>query len=147
MQSSGKSKSIFLCASMNFYQELVRIEGVLTQMGWTVYIPQSAKVMKDKQDYDVSHVKGVLSYEERSRLIRRNFDEIRDSDAILVINNEKNGVPAYIGPNVLMEIGLAFHFGKKIFIWNDVPESAPYKEELNCFGVEYVNRDLEKIYV
>lgn len=132
---------------MNFYEELVRIEGELEKMSWTVAIPQSAKLMKEKKDYDVSHVKGVLTYEERSKLIQKNFDEIRASEAILVINNEKNGVPAYIGPNVLMEIGLAFYFGKKIFIWNAVPDSAQFKEELNCFGVEYIDQNIEKIHV
>lgn len=140
-------KSIFLCASMDFYEELVRVEAELHKLGWTVSIPQSAKVMKESNDYDVSHFKGVIPFTDRSKLIKKNFDEIRECDAILVINNEKNGMAAYIGPNVLMEIGLAFYFNKRIFIWNRVPESAQFIEELTCFGVEYVDRNLEKIDV
>lgn len=132
---------------MNFYQDLVRIEGLLRDQGHDIYIPQSAKVMKEKNDYEVSHVKGVLSYAERAQLIKKNFEEIRESDAILVINNDKNGMKNYIGPNVLMEIALAFYFGKRIYILNPVEPNSPYLEELRCFGVEEINGDLEKIHV
>ncbi len=141
------SKKIFLCASMNFYRELVDIEKELTSLGWQVFIPQSAKSMKERNDFEVTHVKGVLSYEERSKLIRQNFADIAECDAILVINNEKNGIPAYIGPNVLMEIGVAFYLKKNIFIWNSVPDSAGYKEELLCFGAVEVNQNLEELHV
>lgn len=132
---------------MNFYQDLVRIEGLLAANGHTVLIPQSAIVMKEKNDYEVSHVKGVLSYEVRSQLIKKNFDEIRESDAILVINNDKNGMKNYIGPNVLMEIAMAFYFAKDIYILNSVQSDSPYLEELRCFGVTEINGDLEKIHV
>ncbi len=140
-------KKIFLCASMNFYGDLVRIENELTSLGWQVFIPQSAKVMKERNDFEVSHFKGVVSYVDRSKLIRKNFEEIAESDAILVINNNKNGVTAYIGPNVLMEIGVAFYLKKKIFIWNSVPETASYKEELLCFGAVEINQNLKEIHV
>jgi len=139
------TKSIFLCASMDFYRELVAIEAKLIKKGWTVFIPQSAKIMKAQNDFEVSHFKGVMSYAERAVLIHRNFDEITSCDAILVINNEKRGVPAYIGPNVLMEIGVAFAHHKSIYIWNHVPDTASYKEELNCFDVTEINQDLSKI--
>ena len=72
---------------------------------------------------------------------------IKEADAILVINNEKNGIPAYIGPNVLMEIGLAFYYKKTIYIWNNVPNEARYKEELLCLGAVEINKDLGLIHV
>ena len=40
------------------------------------------------------------------------------------------GVPNYIGGNVLMEMGLAFHLGIPIVILNHVPEESPFKEEI-----------------
>ncbi len=141
------SKAIFLCASMNFYRELISIETTLAGKGWTVYIPQSAKVMKENNDFEVSHFKGVLTHEQREKLIQQNFVDISKCDAILVINNEKNGAKGYIGPNVLMEIGLAFYLKKSIFIWNSVPNSAPYKDELLCLRAVEINQDLGLIYV
>lgn len=138
---------IFLCASMNFYEELVDIESKLGSLGFTVEIPVSAKTMKAKNDFDVTHFKGVFTPAQKGEFIQENFVNIASSDAILVINNEKNGISGYIGANVLMEIGLAFYLKKKIYVWNQYPDDAPYKEELMAFNVQVINKDLGKINV
>lgn len=138
-------KTIFLCSSMAFYKELVDIEKQLEVKGFTVNIPVSAQSMKKKNDFDVSHFKGIFTHEEKAEFISKNFQEIAKGNSILVINNEKNGIQGYIGANVLMEIGLAFYLKKKIYIWNDIDETAPYREELLAFGVTFINRDLNKI--
>jgi hypothetical protein len=136
---------IFLAASMNFYEELVKIEQSLLAKGFDVEIPVSAKTMKAKNDFDVTHFKGVFTPAQKGNFIQENFLNISNSDAILVINNEKNGIKGYIGANVLMEIGLAFYLKKKIYIWNQYPGDAPYKEELLAFDVQIINKDLNKI--
>jgi hypothetical protein len=129
---------------MAFYRELVDIEKQLEIKGFTVTIPVSAQVMKKKNDFEVSHFKGVFTHGEKAKFIHKNFQEIAKSDYILVINNEKNGISGYIGANVLMEIGLAFYFKRKIYIWNNIEENAPY-EELLAFGVTFIDQNLEKI--
>ena len=101
--------------------------------------------MKDKNDFEVSHFKGVYSHEEKARFIMTNFKTIARCDSILVVNGEKNGVNSYIGANVLMEIGLAFYLGLKIYIWNSIENDPSYKEELMAFGVKFINKDLSKI--
>jgi nucleoside 2-deoxyribosyltransferase len=140
-----KKKKIFLCASMNFYKELVEVEKQLTSRGFVVDIPVSAKVMKKKNDFEVSHFKGVYTPREKAEFIKENFENIRKSDAVLVINNEKNGVKGYIGTNVLMEIGLAYFFKKKIFLWNPIPADASYREELLAFEVTSIEKNLDTI--
>lgn len=147
INKSLKSKSIFLCASMNFYENLVAVEKELVEAGYNVEIPVSAKTMKENNDFIVSHFKGVFSSAQKGKFIQENFRNIAKSDAILVINNEKNGIRGYIGTNVLMEIGLAFYLNKKIYLWNQFSEEAPYKEELLAFGVSVINQDISKIYV
>lgn len=142
-----KTKTIFLCASMDFYPELVVVEQELKQRGFAVGVPVSVAIMKKKHDFEVSHFKGVVSYKDRGTFIRKNFRDIAASDAILVINNTKKGMNGYIGANVLMEIAMAFYFTKKIFIWNQYSADAPYVEELACFGAVVINRDLSKITV
>jgi hypothetical protein len=132
---------------MNFYRELVEVETALIANGFEVDIPVSAKTMKAKNDFDVSHFKGVFTPSQKGEFIKENFANITQSDALLVINNEKNGIHGYIGANVLMEIGLAFYLDKKIYIWNEYPADSPYKEELLAFNVQVINRDLSKIYV
>ena len=130
---------------MSFYRDLVAVEEKLTAMGYRVMIPKSAMMMKRKNDFEVTHFKGVVPYETRAKLIRQNFREIKNCDAILVINNTKNGVRGYIGANVLMEIAVAFYFKKKIYLWNPIPNDAPYGEELLCFAAEVINRKLDGI--
>lgn len=138
-------KSIFLCASMSFYRELVEVEEQLVKRGFVVNIPVSAQTMKRIGDFDVSHFKDVFGYQEKGEFVRKNFNKIAESDGILVINGEKHGVKGYIGANVLMEIGLAYYLKKKIYLWNPVDEKAAYNEELLAFNVEFLNRDLDKI--
>lgn len=139
------AKIIFLCASMAFYKQLVEVEEKLKQMGYVVHIPVSAQVMKQKNDFVVSHFKNAFSSRQKGELIHQNFHKIASSDSILVINDEKNGLKGYIGANVLMEIGLAFYLKKKIYIWNAIEDTAPYKEELSTFGVNFINKNLGKI--
>ncbi len=138
--------TIFLCASMAFYRELVDIEMKLVDKGFIVKIPVSAQIMKKKNDFEVSHFKGVFTHAEKAEFIQENFREIAKSDSILVVNNEKNGVKGYIGANVLMEIGLAYYLKKKIYIWNDTEASASYQEELLAFNVAFIRQDLEKLH-
>lgn len=130
---------------MAFYRDLVDIEKQLESRGFTVKIPVSAQTMKKNNDFEVSHFKGVFSYDDKRKFIAENFRNIAKSDSILVINNEKNGMKGYIGANVLMEIGLAFYLDKKIYIWNQIEENVPYAEELLSFGVKFVNKDLNKV--
>ncbi len=46
-----------------------------------------------------------------------------------------------------MEIGLAFYLNKNIYIWNEVADTAAYREELLAFDVQFVNADLDEIVV
>ncbi|MFQ5770208.1 MAG: hypothetical protein ACE5HX_06710, partial [bacterium] len=46
--------------------------------------------------------------------MREHFEKIKKSDAILVVNPDKDGKKNYIGGNTLLEMGLAFFLNKKI---------------------------------
>lgn len=130
---------------MAFYKELVAIGEILEKKGFTVYLPVSAQLMKKKNDFEVSHFKDVFTNKEKAAFIHTNFQNIAQSDCILVINNEKNGIQGYIGANVLMEIGLAFYLHKKIYILNPITENASHKEELLAFDVQFIHGDVNKI--
>jgi hypothetical protein len=138
-------KAIFLCASMAFYKDLISIEKQLQAKGFKVNIPESLKIMKKKNDFEPSHFKGKFTPEQKAQFIQKNFRNIVKSESILVVNNEKNGIKGYIGANVLMEIGLAFHKNKKIYILNAIDKKASHMEELLAFNVNFINNDLDKI--
>lgn len=107
-------------------------------MGFTVYIPDMAVAMKEKNDYDVSHYKTWYEddgdYHKKQALMRGHFDKVVDGDVTLVLNYEKNGQANYIGGNVLMEMALAFFYKKPIYILNDFPDNSPLLEEIKGVG-------------
>jgi len=76
--------------------------------------------------------------------IRVHYNEIVNSDAILVLNFDKNGVVNYIGGNTLMEIGFAHVHNKKIFLLNPIPEIS-YKDEIEAMTDVVLNNDLALI--
>ena len=70
-------------------------------------------------------------------------EDLKKSDAILVMNYTKDGKENYIGANTLMEIGMAFILQKKIFVLNPSPEFC--RDELGAIEIQFLNGDLSKI--
>lgn len=66
-----------------------------------------------------------------------------DTDAILVVNEDKPNLPNYIGPNSFAEIAFGFYYHKKVFLLNDIYE--PYKDELLGWGVLPLNGNLDNL--
>lgn len=128
---------ITLCGSLKFLDKMLNVKDQLEESGHEVkYAPEDlskeipgiisgpefARLSKDApDDSDIWARKGIS--------IKAHFDKIRWSDAILVLNYEKNDIAGYIGGNTLMEIGFAFDLGKKIYFLNPIPKIS-YREEL-----------------
>lgn len=85
-------------------------------------------------------------YHKKRDLMTTHFDEIARADAILVLNYEKHGQPDYIGPNVLMEMGIALHYNKPIYILNDIPDNSPFEEEIKGFMPTVLRGNLSGIH-
>jgi predicted RNA-binding protein with PUA domain len=134
---------IVVCGSMTFSREMVEAEKKLAQRGHEIILPRHTKEyveMKLAEERHEESVKNKLSED----LIRRYFDEIKDGDAILVINCERHGVKNYIGGNSLLEMGFAHVLNKKIFLLNSIPEMG-YKDEIIAMQPTILNGELEKI--
>lgn len=127
-------KTITICSSANFYRKAVDVQAELEKVGYTVLVPATAEKMKQSNDFDVSHYKtwfgDANDYHKKTALMRAHFEEIKKGDAILVLNEEKNGKANYIGGNVLMEMAIAFYLNKPIFILNEIPIESAYLEEI-----------------
>ena len=76
--------------------------------------------------------------------IRWYYNSIVNSDVILVLNFDKNGIKNYIGGNTLIEIGFAHVHHKKIFLLNPVPDIS-YKDEILAMYTAILDGDLRKI--
>lgn len=81
-------------------------------------------------------------------MIKRYWDFIKDSDAILVLNLLKKEIAGYVGGSVLMEMGSAYGHGKKIFLYNPIPERSEkihYVDELMDLEPIVIDGDLTQI--
>ena len=141
------TSTIVICSSANFYEQAVELQDELEKKGYRVVIPRTARAMKEAGDYTVSKTwyNNPEDYTKKAELMRAHFKEIAEGDSILVLNNEKHGQPNYIGPNVLMEMGIAFYFNKPIFIFNELPEGSPFEEELKGFMPTVLHGKLDQL--
>lgn len=144
---------ITICGSIAHLDRMIECQEKLTVRGYTVHIPsfvshdQEGRPMDSKEFYRIRKSGNMeLSWFEREKAqaMRQHFDFIAKSDAILVVNEEKNGVSGYIGGNTLMEMALAFYLKKKIYLLNPIPEIS-YKEEIIGMCPEILNGVIENI--
>jgi hypothetical protein len=72
------------------------------------------------------------------------YDEIKSSNAVLVLNFDKNGISNYIGGNTLMELGMAYVHDARIYLLNPIPQM-PYTEEIESLDPIVLNGELTLI--
>ena len=122
------------CASASFYKHCVDIMHELEDSTIELILPISAQQMLADDNYRVEDYKTWFQnnndYTKRANYVRHHFDEISAGDAILVVNDRKHESDNYIGPNVLLEMGLAWYLKKPIYILNEIPELSLFEEEI-----------------
>ena len=132
---------IAVCGSMTFYEKMIEVKERLEDMGHIALLPH----VEYRDFHKVREVDEEKWFRLKPKFIRDHFDKIKKSDAILVLNYEKNGIKNYVGGNVIFELGLAFDLKKKIFLLNPIPKGLPYTEELEVIKPIVINGDLSKI--
>jgi hypothetical protein len=120
---------IRIIGSMKFLEKYKEIKQELEKQGHKVILP------KPDEAFDSKNIK--------LEAMKEFNEDLEKSDAILIANYDKDDKKCHIGVNSLMEIGMAFNRNKKIFIFNDIPESC--KDELQAVGSIVLNNDLSKV--
>jgi hypothetical protein len=77
--------------------------------------------------------------------MKGHFKKVLEGDAILVLNYRKNGIDGYIGGNVLMEMALAFHYKKPIFVLHQVTAALPLYEEVMGMRPRFLGGELTNL--
>ncbi len=126
---------ITLCSSIKFSKEILKAKKILEKMGHKVELP----FMKVPNG-SVEHSKMKIKLD----LIRKHFRKIEKSDAILVLNFDKNGTKNYIGGNSFLEMGKAFDKRIPIFLLNQIPE-VPYKDEIIAMKPVVLSGDFSRL--
>jgi len=118
----------------------------LKVLGHDVTIPFSAERKIPRSYWDNLKKTNVERFvKEKGSASKRYFNKIKNSEAILVFNPDKNGAKNYIGGNTLMEIAIAFEQNKKIFVLNELPEESGFHDELIMLRPVCLKGDLTKI--
>ncbi len=127
---------ITICGSITAIDEMKRMVDELGSRGYEVETPNFAETKL--------HVKLEKDVVKKRGFIDDHFRKIDASDAILVVNHEKNGVPNYIGGNTLMEMTYAYAQGLEIFLLNPIPDSS-FVDEIRGMGPIVLDGDSKKI--
>ncbi|OGZ69509.1 MAG: hypothetical protein A3D44_03780 [Candidatus Staskawiczbacteria bacterium RIFCSPHIGHO2_02_FULL_42_22] len=128
---------------MAFAKEMLDTKNQLEKLGHICFIPESTDNYAEGK---MEKVSGSESAERKiaNNFIRKHYELITNSDAILVLNYDKKGVKNYIGGNSLMEMGFAHVHNKKVFLLNPVPYLS-YSDEISAMTNMVLNGDLNKI--
>ncbi len=139
---------IYVLGSSHFYKEMVACKDRLRELGYDGWIhpDYEAFARGDKQDIVTRWRNGERAAIKReNNYLNEHYGNILASDAVLIVNLEKQGVKNYIGGNVLIEMGQAYVNGKKIFFLNGMPEGLSYMDEIEAMDPICLNGDLAAI--
>ncbi len=135
-------KKIFIICSKAFYGEIANIKPILEEKGYEVYLPHTYENPNSENEWyklgPEEHIKmkGIM--------FKKSRDMIKSMDAVLCLNFTKNGIYNYIGGSTFLELYEAFMEGKKIYLYNDIPEGILY-DEIHGFNPIIIHKDLNKV--
>lgn len=134
---------IGIVGSMQFAEKMVAVKSELENLGHEAFISMETDSIVGKSDKEIEEVK--LHQKFNKNAIKEFWKQMKDGDAILVLNYDKNNVKNYIGGNSLMDIAIAHFLDQKIFLMNPVPDVAYCKTEIEAVKPVIINGDLKLI--
>ncbi len=139
---------ITVCGSIKFAPRLVEIYHHLEKLGHNPMMHEQMFGLVDgtaPQLMDIANGIEGSEIKRKYKYIKWWHNSIKESDAILVCNFDKNRIKNYVGGNSLMEIGFAHVNDKKVFLLNPIPEEVSYAEEIRAMTDVILNGDLSLI--
>ncbi len=133
---------IFIICSKAFYDQIAPIRQALEEAGHTIELPNCFDDPDTEARYremgDKEHA------EWKASMIQHSEDVIKQTDAVLVLNFDKNGQANYIGGATFLEMYDAFRLKKTIYMYNDIPDGM-LKDEIEGFGPIILHQNLDLI--
>lgn len=137
---------ILIICSKSFYKDIEVIKNKLEDIGHEIFLPNCYD--DPETENKMRKLGGKQHREFKAKMFRRSENVIKDMDAVLVLNfdKEKDGIiyKNYIGGATFLEMYDAFRFNKKIYLYNDIPQGMLY-DEIDGFGPIVINGDISKI--
>ena len=141
---------IYVLGSNAFMHDMVAKKDELRELGYDAFIhPHYEALVRGEMKEQLERIaQGEQAAVKRENdYLRQHYRHILESDAILFVNNTKNGIANYIGGNVLIEMGQAYVNDRKIFLLNDIPkrEDFSYTTEIEAMDPICLHGDLKNI--
>ena len=137
---------ILVICSKKFYSKIEEVKQELEKRGNEIFLPNCYDdPTAEQKAWDL----GVEEHQKfKAKMYKQSENTISKMDAVLVLNldKEKDGkiLKNYIGGATFLEMYDAFRLGKKIYLYNDIPEGMLY-DEIEGFGPTIINGDLNKL--
>lgn len=131
---------ILLICSKAFYGKLTDYKTNLEKLGHEIYMPNCWDAPETEARFRGTPEHHVF----KAKMFRQSEGVIKNMDAVLVLNFNKNGQENYIGGATFLEIYDAFRMNKKIYFVNDIPNNM-LKDELIGFNPIIIGNDFSKI--
>jgi len=137
---------IMICGSMTFAKEMVEAQKKLEALGHDAEVPCDTEEHVNDPNF-IDDLEKDKKHCIENQIMEKCFKKIEENDAIVVLNYPKNGIKGYIGTASLMEIGIARHFGKKIFLLNPPPHHSEVRwaHEVSILQPIILNGDLSEV--
>jgi nucleoside 2-deoxyribosyltransferase len=137
--------NIIICGSMSASKKMVEIEKKLIALGYSVILPESTHEYAQMDTIDKTITESARDKADND-LIRGYFNKIKEGDAVLIVNVEKNNIEGYIGGNAFLEMGFAYVLNKPLYLLHDIPEMN-YRDEIEAMSPVILHGDLSKIEI
>jgi nucleoside 2-deoxyribosyltransferase len=137
-----------VCGSMKFASEMVAVEKHLAAYGIEVILPDQAEHYVSDPSLKALVSQGTIGAQRKidHDFIRKHYEEIVRSDAILILNYDKNGIRNYVGGNTFLEMGFAYILRKPIYLLNPPSEEqVTFYQELVAMQPIVLEGDATKI--
>ena len=137
---------ILVICSKKFYSKIEEVKQELEKRGNEICLPNCYDdPTAEQKAWDL----GVEEHQKfKAKMYKQSENTIKKMDAVLVLNldKEKNGklLKNYIGGATFLEMYDAFRLGKKIYLYNDIPDGMLY-DEIEGFGPIIINGELDQI--
>ena len=133
---------IFLICSKAFYSKIPPIQAALEKVWHEVTLPHEYDNPGSEEEIRKEGKEAHAAF--KNRLFKASREFISRMDAVLTLNFDKNGQKNYIGGCTFLELYEAFMQGKKIYLYNEIPEGMLF-DEISGFSPIILNGDLMKI--
>ncbi|MEX1111947.1 MAG: hypothetical protein WEC84_00640 [Candidatus Andersenbacteria bacterium] len=137
---------IMICGSMSFAKEMLELQKHLQNFGHAVEVPCDTDLHIENPDL-IDQLEENREHVIENNILRKCFDLLAGSDAVIFLNLPKNGIEGYVGTSSLMELGLAYYLKKKIYLMYPCPDPKEYRwaHEVAVIRPEILNGDIEPL--